>query len=66
MFDNNFKNSAINLYNNIKKFFNIKGKDRINLIEESFNCNIKSIYIWKKKKKINTIKHIKILILHKI
>ena len=45
MFDNNFKNSAVNLYNNIKKFFDIKGKDRIDLIEESFNCNIKSIYI---------------------
>ena len=34
MFDNNFKNSAVNLYNNIKKFFDIKGKDRIDLIEE--------------------------------
>ena len=50
MFDNNFKNSAVNLYNNIKNFFDIKGKDRIDLIEESFNCNIKSIYIWKKEK----------------
>ena len=60
MFDNNFKNSAVNLYNNIKKFFDIKGKDRIDLIEESFNCN------GKKKKKINTIKHIKILILLKM
>ena len=48
MFDINIKKAAIKLYNNIKKQFNINGKDRINLIEETFNCNIKSLYVWKK------------------
>jgi len=33
MFDINIKKAAIKLYNNIKKQFNINGKDRINLIE---------------------------------
>ena len=48
MFDINIKKSAIRLYDNIKKIFNINGKDRIKLIEDTFNCNIKSLYVWKK------------------
>jgi len=48
MFDINIKKAAIKLYNNIKKQFNINGRDIINLIEETFNCNIKSFYVWKK------------------
>lgn len=48
MFDINIKKSAIKLYNNIKNLFNINGKDRIKLIEDTFNCNIKTVYVWKK------------------
>ena len=50
MFDKDIKNSAIKLYNNIKHLFNINGKDRIKLIEDTFNCNIKTLYVWKKEK----------------
>ena len=48
MFDINIKKSTIRLYDNIKKLFNINGKDRIKLIEDTFNCKIKSLYVWKK------------------
>ena len=34
MFDFNLRKSAVNLYNNIKNYFKINEKERINLIEK--------------------------------
>jgi len=48
MFDFNLRKSAVNLYNNLKNNFKINGKERINLIENTFNCDITSLYTWKK------------------
>jgi hypothetical protein len=48
MFDFNLRKAAVNLYNNLKNNFKINGKERINLIENTFNCDITSLYTWKK------------------
>lgn len=53
MFNKDLKDSALKLYNNLKILYKINGKDRIKLIENTFNCDITSLYKWKKEKNIH-------------
>ena len=52
MFDSNFRNNCINVYNKLKDHM-IKGNRRINFITETFNIHINSLYNWIKDTKNN-------------
>jgi hypothetical protein len=48
MFPEILKSAVIKIYNDMKNKFNINGEERIKFIEDTFKCDITSVYIWKK------------------